>query len=104
MYNVYFQDVQYRITAEELGNIHYGHLGKLMGFEDEVLFYAGVAVKLIGKFANQYVEDAKNSCVYFVNPLLKGSCVVTYGGLNAAMKIYEECSGSYCDAESDAAV
>lgn len=57
----------------------------------------------MGKLSNQYISDTKNSCIYLVNPLLKGSCAVTYGVLNAEIEIYEDCSGSYCDTESDAA-
>lgn len=37
----------YQMTAEEIGNIHYGFLGRSIGIDPETLLYAGGIVNII---------------------------------------------------------
>lgn len=83
IYKVKVADEFYDMTAEELGNINYGYLGKLMGFPDDILLYAGGTLNVTGKFGFET----------FTN---------TYKALSTAGEIIKECSISYCDAEDDA--
>ncbi len=50
---------------DEPGNILYGHLGKAMGFDDEILKMAGGAVQVFQgrsnwKFASSYFDDPRD--------------------------------------------
>ena len=47
LYNIEFQQNLYQMTAEEIGNIHYGFLGRSIGIDSETLLYAGGIVNII---------------------------------------------------------
>lgn len=69
-------DNYYDLTAEELGNIHYGYLGRAFGLDSDGLLYAGGVVNQILKF----LRDP----------------------WNAVKEISDECTNYYCDTEEDA--
>lgn len=99
-----------KITAEELGNINYGYLGKLIGFTDDVLLYAGGAVNLLNVFKTEtwdstYQESLKK-CAICDTPLCDSIEKICANRLTPRLvmgKIIENCSGSYCDTEEDTA-
>ncbi len=47
LYNIEIQQNLYQMTAEEIGNIHYGFLGRSIGIDPETLLYAGGIVNII---------------------------------------------------------
>lgn len=47
LYNVEIQQNMYQMTAEEIGNIHYGYLGRAIGIDSETLLRAGGIVNII---------------------------------------------------------
>lgn len=104
-YTVLFDDTFYQMTAEELGNIHYGFLGTAVGFSSDVLLYAGGMVNQVGKMrlnsVARRIEETENVCGFLVGDL-KPICVITVGTIDLITQIYSECSGSYCDTKEDA--
>lgn len=105
-YTVVIDDVCCRMTAEELGNIHYGFLGRAVGFNSETLLYAGGLLNQAGKLsvdkAIEYESEAEFYCRYLRGTSLMPFCVVTVATTDVISQIYEECSGAYCDTEEDA--
>lgn len=110
-YNVKIGTDFYQMTAEELGNIHYGFLGKAAGFEDDILLYAGgglnVAQRIAGVPGNviKTCNDELTPGVIWGNWRYMPICLrveFTKKSIDTIMDIYSDCSKSYCDAEDDA--
>lgn len=73
LYNVEVQQNMYQMTAEEIGNIHYGFLGRAIDIDSKFLLYMGGAVNLkTSKFI-----------------------------LKNIIKNIDACINSYCDSEED---
>lgn len=105
-YNVNFRDRCCRMTAEDLGNIHYGYLGRLIGFPPDFLLYAGGIVNQYGKLdlesLKRRTREAANECAVYIDPLDFSICVITTETSDIITEIFTECSASYCDEASDA--
>ncbi|MBQ8527216.1 MAG: hypothetical protein IJ429_01965 [Lachnospiraceae bacterium] len=109
LYNVYIDGQFVKMTAEQLGNINYGYLGKLVGFTDDVLLHAAGAVNLLtvfetNKWDTTYKEALKQCAV--CDTLLCNS-IEKVCALNSTPKlimadIINNCSNSYCDTAEDA--
>lgn len=109
-YNVYINGQFVKMTAEELGNINYGYLGKLIGFTDDILLYAGGAVNLLKIFNtktwNNSYQEALKKCAVCNSPLcisIEIMCVSSLTPQLIMSDIIKDCSLSYCDTEDDAA-
>lgn len=109
IYKVSIKDELYDMTAEELGNINYGYLGKMVGFTDDVLLYAGGALNQFGKLNSRtwnsaYQKALKDCsiCGSFLCDQIEKVCAVGKTPLYIMTDIVEECSSSYCDTKEDA--
>lgn len=104
-YTVNFNDRCCKMTAEELGNIHYGFLGRLTGFPSEILLYAGGVVNQAGKLDFEALKKrTTEAAVKCANPdiVAFSICVITTETQDIITEIFNECSGSYCDNPDDA--
>lgn len=104
-YSIRINDSYYKMTAEELGNIHYGFLGRAVGFEEDFLLYAGGGVNVIGQVI-RIPEKTREFCSIFGGglvfyPICEGATFTLNSALTIS-KIYSECSESYCDDAVDA--
>ena len=104
-YSVKVNDSYYMMTAEELGNIHYGFLGRAAGFDENVLLYAGGTVNVIGQLIRIPEETHEFCSVSGFNFIFYPICVKSTLSIKASStikQIYTECSDSYCDDAVDA--
>lgn len=104
-YSVKINNSYYTMTAEELGNIHYGFLGRAAGFEEDVLLYAGGAVNVMGQFFRIPKETHKFCSASGSNLIFYPICASTTfsrKSISTIKQIYTECSDSYCDNSVDA--
>lgn len=62
-YTVKIKDSFYQMTAEELGNIHYGYLGKTLNIDSEILLYGGGGANIISNFSLERLKKIVESCV-----------------------------------------
>lgn len=108
-YKVFINGKFIEMTAEELGNINYGYLGKLVGFTDDVLLYAGGTVNLFNVFKTNtwdsaYKEALKKCaiCDTLLCDSIERICADRVTPKLVMGDIIKNCSGSYCDTEDDA--
>ena len=64
-YKVRIGNDYYTMTAEELGNIHYGYLGRAVGIGANILLYAGGGVNVYGEVTQLPIDivDILNKCI-----------------------------------------
>lgn len=104
-YSVKMNDSYYTMTAEELGNIHYGFLGRAAGFEEDILLYAGGTVNVMGqifripKETHEFCSASGSNLIFY--PICASS-TFSLKSLSTIKQIYTECSDSYCDDAVDA--
>lgn len=103
-YSVKINGSFYNMTAEELGNIHFGFLGRAVGFSDKALLYGGGTVNVVGLIGRIPSKSITFTCADGSIQSFSPICVqntLTEALANTAYQIYTECSGSYCDNVAD---
>lgn len=97
----------YSMTAEELGNIHYGFLARAIGLNRDLILYSGGIVNQFGhlnwKYIQPHLMSSLISCVGKSSIELYPVCVLNQTTIGILEDIYSECSASYCDEATDAA-
>lgn len=105
-YNVRFGEDFYKITAEQLGNIHYGYLGSVVGFSEDLILYAGGVVNQMGKLNTDtllsYTKTSAKKCISIRNKSLYPFCIIAEDTISIIKDVYYDCSNFYCDTEDDA--
>lgn len=103
-YTVRFMDNYYSMTAQELGNIHYGYLGRVVGIDSNILLYAGGIVNQWGKLQWDKIKLYAMASSIACSTGNSRVCVTAiYKPIKTVVEnIYHECSSSYCDEQADA--
>lgn len=96
----------YNMTAEELGNIHYGYLARALGVNTDIILYAGGAVNQLGNLNWNSLRPSLLSgtvkCLLQEPTVLYPVCVIQKTTKSVLEDIYFECAFSYCDDPKDA--
>lgn len=96
----------YTMTAEELGNIHYGFLARALGLDSDIILYSGGIVNQYGKLNWKFISNHYRKSTLYCGGLgsfvLSPTCIIQQGTRLLIADVYNECSNSYCDTSEDA--